>query len=98
MKNYRRIKGSKVEPLIKAAIALNEKMQGCYYWHPDCHASGRRRNEQRNSMDFSFRFEGRDYSVVLTTRESCKHVYFRRDIRVDGAKKDIRALKKLVNG
>jgi hypothetical protein len=82
--------------IVKRAVEIHERMRGAYFWTPDATASGRRHCEQRNSLRAAFRWRNRRYEIDLSTTCSCRNVYYRATIRVDGERKDIRALKALL--
>jgi hypothetical protein len=96
MKDYKRIKGTRVLGLIEEAIYLNQKMKNCYFWSSPSGAGQRRSYEKYNSLNFIFSFQGRVYEVSMETICSCKNVYFKQAIIVDGQSKNIRVLKALV--
>jgi len=71
-------------------------MRNCYFWTPPQNASGRRSYENYKSNYIKFKLDGKEYEVEQDCRCSCRNIYFSTCILVDGVKKDIRALKKLL--
>ncbi len=90
------IKNSEKKGFCEKVVELNEKMGGAYFFSPPSSASGRRSYEKQNSLQGQFRLKGNIYEISLETDCSCKIVYFRRNIKVNGQKKDIRAIKKAI--
>lgn len=88
------IKNEDKKKFCEAAVDLNEKMGGAYFYRPPSNAAGRRSYEKWNSISGEFRLKGDLYHVSLNTDCSCKHVYFSRNITVNGVKKNIKAVKK----
>lgn len=96
-REYKRIHGSKLEATLKSVIAQHEKFKSSFFWTPPCNANGRRSMEKANTREpLSFRFDGRTYHVEQSVDCSCANVYYIFSVTVDGTKKDIRAIKKLV--
>ena len=94
MKEYKRLRNTKVSRLMSEFLDNHNRYKGSYFWTPPGHASGRRRMEFENS--FSFKFKGKLYAFVQTLRCSCSCVYFTSNVYVDGVKKSIRVPKKLL--
>lgn len=78
------------------AIALNERMKGSYFWSSPRDAASRRRYEEQHSLEGEFEYKGHTYYVSLTTSCSCRNIYFRQFIEIDGESKDIRLLRKVL--
>lgn len=80
-------------------IETHDKYKGAYFWSPDCSADGRRRNEKRfadNNPDVAF-LKGEDrIEVKMYYSESCHNVYYSLDVLVNGTKKNIAYIKKLL--
>ena len=96
MRNYKRIKGNKIETAINAILARHDRFKSSYFWSPPGHASSRRQMENRESTSLSFSLDGTVYDIVQSVTCSCKNVYYSLSIAVDGISKNVRALKKLV--
>ena len=79
-----------------SVLDRHERFSGSYFWTPPANASGRRRMELDNSETLRFRFGGEEYSVEQSVDCSCKNIYYRLLVTVDGKKKDVRAIRKLV--
>lgn len=81
-------------------IETHEKYKGAYFWSPNCSADGRRRNERKfaeNNPDTAF-VKGNDkIEVKMYYEESCKNVYYNLDVMVNGIKKNISYIKKLLS-
>ena len=96
MRNYKNIKGNKIEQSLKEILAVHDKFKNVYYWHPAGSASQRRALEKRYDMTFSFRYKDSDYSIERNIYCSCSHTKYRLEISIDGEKKNITAIKKLL--
>jgi hypothetical protein len=77
-------------------LHLHEKMRKAYFYTPPSCASGRRWYEKKNSLTSEFELGGQKIKVVQETTCSCRHVYYKMAIYIDGqqTKKDIRFIKK----
>lgn len=82
---------------IENTLKTHERYKKSYFFRPGSGAAQRRANEAR--------FPGRDYSiktpqgvidVSMSYEETCKNVYYSLSVTLDGVKKDIRTLKKLL--
>ena len=86
--------GQIIKQQIQTIICNHERFKGCYNWIQHHSAAGRR--SQEFSFMFSFRLGGVHYKVWQSLEISCKNFYFKTLVKLDGEKKTIRALKKLV--
>ena len=77
----------------KEIVELSEKMKNCYFWKPNMNAAGRRKYERDNSLSGKFTLKGKKYEIEAITDCSCRNIYFRKNIVVDGVSKDLRAVK-----
>ena len=78
-------------------IEQHEKFKNSYFWNPPSSASSRRSYEEKNSRnDIAFDHDGKHFEISQSVSCSCKNVYYRFSVHVDGMKKTIRALKSLV--
>jgi hypothetical protein len=73
-------------------VKTHEKYSKAYFWTPRCNAAGRRAAEFDD--EYEFELNGEKYEIRQRYEESCKHCYYSMTVYVDGAKKDIRAVKK----
>ncbi len=96
MRDYKHIKGTKLEKQIKGALTLHDQMKGAYFYTPPSIASMRRSYEKRNSMNFTFSFRGDIYEVNLSTDCSCKIVYYKGYFAKNGKTGNVRLLKTLI--
>lgn len=80
-------------------IDTHEKYAKSYFWHPTCSADGRRRTERQfaeSNPDVAF-IKGDDrIEVSMTYSESCKNCYYDCGVFVNGIKKNITVIKKLL--
>lgn len=80
-------------------IETHDKYKNSYFFSPDCSADGRRRNEKRfaeNNPDVAF-VKGEDkIEIKMYYSESCHNVYYSLDVLVNGTKKNIAYIKKLL--
>lgn len=81
---------------IETYLVYSEKFKNAYFWTPPQNASGRRSLENAYSLDFSFEYDGKKYRCSFSIDCSCKNIYVRKNIQVDGCVKDIRSLKKIL--
>ena len=75
-------------------VKTHEKYNKSYFWTPKCNAAGRRAAEF--DVEYEFEIDGKKYEVRQRYEESCNHCYYSMTIYVNGSKKDIRAIKKLI--
>lgn len=75
-------------------IATHDKYKKAFFWNPHPNAASRRNAE----FDYKYIFEkeGKTYEIHQRYEESCKNCYYSLTVYVDGDKKDIRAVKKLL--
>ena len=99
MKTYNAEKRTlkKVRELIESAISVHDKYKKCYFWSAPSNSYGRRAMVDR--------FEGKDFNVftkyglvevVFDFSVSCKNVYYAMAVYLDGEKKSVALLKKLL--
>ena len=83
---------------LESIIDLHEKMRGSYFYNPPMSASSRRSYEKYNSLTSEFTFNNQKITVEQNTSCSCKNVYYKMYITIDGqrTKKDIRFIKKIL--
>lgn len=79
---------------LAAIVADHDRHKGCYFWTPRTNASSRRAAEF--SRDLTFQVGPRTYSVEQSHTESCKNVYYRLAVAVDGHRSNVAALRKLL--
>lgn len=96
MKTYKRLKNTNALRQMKEISELHAEMKNSYFWSPPSNASRRRRYEEARSNALEFRYNGQHYSIDQDTTCSCNHIYYRLTVLVDGDKKDIRAIRKLI--
>jgi hypothetical protein len=86
----------KIRDICTEIVTLHSKMGGAFFYSPPSTASARRSYEKNHSLDYDFAVDGKKYSVDIVTSCSCKNVYYNCTITVDGVKKNITAIKKLL--
>lgn len=77
---------------VKKFIELSEKLKNAYFFNSYSNARSRRSFENDNSMSIEFK----GIKASIDVKMSCHNVYVDKSIYIDGVKKDIRALKKIV--
>jgi len=78
-------------------IDQHERFKNSYFWRPPSSAAARLAYEKKHTRDdVMFEHNGKQHLVTQTVDCSCKNVYYRFAVFVDGIKRDIRALKRLV--
>jgi len=84
---------------INRIIETNNKYKSCYFWQPSINAAGRRANESKfitNNPEICF-LSGEDEIICkMVYNETCKNVYYKMEITVNGEKKNITTLKNLL--
>ena len=96
VRTYKRLARTNLLKDLKDMESLHEKMKGCYFWDPPSSAPQRRKMEEERSKLLEFVFEGKHYLLDQETICSCKNVYYSLAVYVDGRKKDVRTLRKLI--
>ena len=86
--------GTKIKAKLSDVLATHEKYKKCYFWKPNTHAAGRR--QQEFDENFSFMVANKLYEINQSLDISCKNFYYRLDIRIDGNKKNVTCIKKLL--
>lgn len=86
--------GRQIQTAINSILADHDKYQKCYFWTQTGNAASRRRQEFNTELTFNFL--GIEYVVEQSLTISCKNFYYSCDIRKDGKKSNITALKRLV--
>lgn len=80
-------------------IDTNEKYAKAYFWSPSQSADGRRRAERlfaQSNPDVVFIQGDNRIEVSMVYNESCKNCYYSCRIYMNGEKKNISLIKKLV--
>ena len=86
--------GSKIKRQLTEMLDNHEKYKNTYFWSPPINASGRRAMEFNESIEFVL--NGKKYSWKQDLSCSCRNVYWKSSVHVDGNKKNIRVIKKLI--
>ena len=94
VKTYKRLKGTNAFRAIEVFLDNHPTYKNSYVWSPPSSASGRRKMEFE--FDYSFIFNGKQFDLEQSLTCSCANIYWSSTVYVDGDKKDIRALKKLL--
>lgn len=81
---------------IREIIEIHNTMRSSFKWRPPGVARQRRYMEEQHSNQLEMKHKGSTYEISQETTCSAKNVYYRLGVFVDGKKKDVRALKKLV--
>ncbi len=84
---------------INRIIETHEKYNRCFFFHPSTTAGGRRFNERKfkeNNPQVGFESKEGFIEVCMHYEESCKNVYYKLHITLNGVKKNILFLKKLL--
>ena len=90
------IKVQSTRKRIERCIELHMAMKYSYFWKPPARAAERRSFERMRCDLFTFKHAGMKYVVDQTTRCTCQNVHYKLLVLVDGKKKDVRILKKLI--
>jgi len=80
---------------VKRALDHHDRYRTAYFWTPPSSAHQRRSMERKDSIDLSFKHDGKKYRYVCVVDVSCKNVYYDGVFSVDGEKKTVRAFKEL---
>lgn len=84
---------------IENAIKRHDEYKSAYFWTPGANAGARRNNEIRAEVrhpEFAIVTANSIIKVRPSYQESAKHCYYDMGVYVDGERKDIRALKRLL--
>lgn len=87
--------GNKIKNALNTIISEHERCKKSYFWKSFGNAAQRRKNEFCNELNFVL--NNTEYVIVQEMTQSCKNVYFSTHIELNDEKKNITALKKLVN-
>ena len=84
--------------LLEKTAITHEKYKNAYFWNPSNYSDERRRNEKRfPGESYTIETELGELEVEQTYRESCRNCYYKFSVHLNGEKKDIRIIKKLLN-
>ena len=89
-------KGSFVHSFLIEYLDNHDRYKSSYFWNPPSQSSARRRMEFDHSLIFIYK--GKLYDFEQSVGCSCKNVYYSAGIYVNGKKKDIRIIRKLLRG
>lgn len=84
---------------LERIIATSEKYAKAYFWQPSQSADGRRRAERlfaKANPDVTFIKGDCKIEVSMAYEESCKNCYYSCGIYMNGEKKNISLIKKLL--
>ena len=90
---------SSAKAAINNCITQHEKYAKAYFWSSASNAGQRRRNEQRvNAAHPEFTLVQGENTIEVKPyySESCKNCYYRLDVFVNGQKKTVAAIKKII--
>lgn len=73
-----------------------DELRTAYFWLPPKDKVGRRYMEEKNSIALSIKHNNNYYSGTIETRCTCTHIYVSKVLFVNGKKKRITELKKLL--
>lgn len=80
-------------------VETHEKYKNSYFFTPNCTADGRRRNEKiffEKNKEVTF-VKGEDIIVVkMDYQESCRNVYYKLYVLVNGENRNIGYIKKIL--
>ena len=100
MVKYRKIKtmsnktGTKIKKDLSMFLENYDKYKSCFFWDSTGNASYRRKQEFNNAVEFTL--ADKEYYIRQCLEISCKNFYFKTIVMVDGQKKDIRVIKRLL--
>ena len=78
---------------IQNYLNLNEKFKNSFFWSPPAGSYSRRKYEKENT----FQYEGEGIYLHFIVECSCKNIYIRRYVKINGIAKTAAALKKYVS-
>lgn len=102
MKTYtRKAKTSKeLKVAIENVLRLHEKYRSSYFWSASRYNAGQRRREEsifaKNNPDFDIVTANGTIEVRPELSISCKNVYYKLNIWLNGEKKNVSILKKFL--
>lgn len=97
MRNYKKIKGNKIERTLQDIIAQHEYFKNVYFWKPIGNADGRRAYEEANTRPVvMFKYQGDEITIDQKVHCSCSNIYYCLNIYQNNVKKDIRFIKTLL--
>ena len=82
--------------LLQTILDTHVKFKNSYFWTSPGNASSRRSLERQNSNEIDFHHNGHHYKIYQSVSCSCRNVYYHLCVYVDGVKKDVRAIKKII--
>ena len=79
---------------VQSELDLRDRFKNSYFWRSNSVASGRRKSEQNNSSYIEFDHDGHHFFIENDHQESCRNIYHKFNVYIDGEKKTASALKK----
>jgi hypothetical protein len=98
--NAERRASCQLRSTINNTLDTHERYSGCYFWINTGNAASRRREEKNfaeSNPPYEVKVKQGTISVTHSLDISCKNFYYSLEILLDGEKKDVRTLKKLIN-
>lgn len=87
---------NKAIPKVREIIALHGQMRHTYFWTPRGNRAYRDTYAAERSNEVEFYHQGRRIHVNQETTCSTRNIYYSLSVYVDGVKKDVRVLRKIV--
>lgn len=82
--------------IIQEAVNMVAQMSNSYFWVPPTLAADRRAMEKKYSLFYIGEYQGQELKIDFSTNVSCHNIYFYKNIYLDGVRKDVRLLKKIL--
>ena len=96
MKKEWKVITKKRKTLLVNVLHTHDVYKGSYMWNKTGNASSRRKEEFEYVLSFVYR--GQEVVITQSLDISCRNHYFSLKVMVDGNKKDVRFLKKIITG
>ncbi len=81
---------------LEEMVQHHEYFKKSYFWTPPANSAQRRAYEKNNSVHYEFAHKKKKYEVNLEISCSCQNIYYKANIYVNGERKNIRAIKKVI--
>ena len=82
---------------LESMIELHESMKNSYFWSPPSSSAQRRLFENQRTAANIFYFFGSQIGVAITTRCSCKNIYYNGNFYLNDVKVNVSKVKNIIN-
>jgi hypothetical protein len=90
MKEWKKLSKNR-RTLLNELVEKHNYFKNAYFW-----GGRQKRNQLHEKTELNFYYKGNNYSITQTVSQSTRNTYYRLRVYVNGIKKDIRSIKKIL--